>query len=444
MNDHTTSPSFKVILLIFLSIGILESQPSIEYLGLENKRISCMAMWGSLLTVGTYGEGVYYQDSHNLPDSAWINAGLIGKNVTSVYPHTVGPIGWGITAGIHPEVDDSIYIYCNFMGGEFYPNSLGISDTLSELIYNLAGFPDETICGEKYAAVGAALYRQMFGDSLWIPIYESLGAEGYGVINVKTAEEVGGLVLSGGSEGYTGILLIKSTDYGDTWEYLYPPGPTFAFDFSVDSTYTDLETIFVSHGNRISRSRDRGNTWEIVHDDGWYSLNDIIYDPITGFVFACGGDGLDTSSAILFYSSNHGDTWSQIPLNNLSGPVVNVALSWEGYLYFAAPYRGVFRLPISDLAVDAEYIPRQFALLQNYPNPFNPITTIQYELPQRSYVQITIYDLLGRKVTTLVSEIQDAGYKSALWDATNVSSGMYFYQIRAGDFVQTRKMMLLR
>ena len=82
--------------------------------------------------------------------------------------------------------------------------------------------------------------------------------------------------------------------------------------------------------------------------------------------------------------------------------------------------------------------------ITNYPNPFNPVTTIKYELPQRLDVQITIYDLLGREVATLLSEVQDAGYKSVQWDATTVSSGMYFYHIRAGEFVQTRKMVLLK
>jgi len=85
-----------------------------------------------------------------------------------------------------------------------------------------------------------------------------------------------------------------------------------------------------------------------------------------------------------------------------------------------------------------------YSLAQNYPNPFNPVTTIQYELPQRSDVQITIYNLVGREVTTLISETQNAGYKSVQWDASGFSSGMYFYQIRAGEFVQTRKMVLLK
>ena len=92
---------------------------------------------------------------------------------------------------------------------------------------------------------------------------------------------------------------------------------------------------------------------------------------------------------------------------------------------------------------EEDVMPDKFALHQNYPNPFNPVTTIQYELPQRSNIQITIYDLMGRKVTTLISESQDAGCKSIQWDATNISSGMYFYQIKAGEFVQTCKMILL-
>ena len=100
-------------------------------------------------------------------------------------------------------------------------------------------------------------------------------------------------------------------------------------------------------------------------------------------------------------------------------------------------------ISISDQKSDLE-LPRHFGLYQNYPNPFNPTTTIQYDLPEQSHVTIAIYDLLGRQVTTLVNQAQSAGFKSIQWDATNVSSGMYFYQIKAGDYVQTKKMMVLK
>ena len=88
-------------------------------------------------------------------------------------------------------------------------------------------------------------------------------------------------------------------------------------------------------------------------------------------------------------------------------------------------------------------------LSQNYPNPFNPITSIQYDLPKDGLVNITIYDMVGRVVKTLVNSQQGAGYRSVIWDATNndnssVAGGLYLYMIRAKDYRQTRKMILLK
>ena len=90
-----------------------------------------------------------------------------------------------------------------------------------------------------------------------------------------------------------------------------------------------------------------------------------------------------------------------------------------------------------------------FALHQNYPNPFNPVTTLRYDLPDDALVNITIYDMMGRVVSNLVSSQQDAGYKSVQWNATNnagqpVSAGIYIYTIQAGEYRQTKKMGLLK
>ena len=95
------------------------------------------------------------------------------------------------------------------------------------------------------------------------------------------------------------------------------------------------------------------------------------------------------------------------------------------------------------------FVPNNYALHQNYPNPFNPITSLRYGLPEAALVTLTIYDLMGREVTQLVNTIQEAGYRLVQWNATDsfgkpVSAGVYLYQIRAGEFVQTRKMVLLK
>jgi hypothetical protein len=94
-------------------------------------------------------------------------------------------------------------------------------------------------------------------------------------------------------------------------------------------------------------------------------------------------------------------------------------------------------------------VPEEFALHQNYPNPFNPITTINYDLPQQTHVNLMIYDILGREVVKLISEEIPAGYQSVIWNTRNnfgqpVSAGVYFYQIQTKDFVKTKKMVLLK
>jgi flagellar hook assembly protein FlgD len=94
-------------------------------------------------------------------------------------------------------------------------------------------------------------------------------------------------------------------------------------------------------------------------------------------------------------------------------------------------------------------IPTVYSIHQNYPNPFNPMTTINYELPKAGFVNISVFDLIGRNIRSLVNTVQDAGYKSTQWNATNdlgqtVTAGMYIYTIQAGDFRQTKKMLLLK
>jgi hypothetical protein len=93
---------------------------------------------------------------------------------------------------------------------------------------------------------------------------------------------------------------------------------------------------------------------------------------------------------------------------------------------------------------DVADVPSKFSLAQNYPNPFNAQTRIEYSLASPSQVTLEIYDILGRKLETLVNEIQQPGSQSVIWDAEDMPSGIYFYRIQAGDFVETLKMNLMK
>lgn len=89
-------------------------------------------------------------------------------------------------------------------------------------------------------------------------------------------------------------------------------------------------------------------------------------------------------------------------------------------------------------------LPIRYNLEQNYPNPFNPVTQIKYSIPHPGEVSLVIYDLMGEEVSRLVNENQPAGTYSKIWDASSFASGIYFYRLQAGDFIQTRKMVLLK
>jgi len=155
----------------------------------------------------------------------------------------------------------------------------------------------------------------------------------------------------------------------------------------------------------------------------------------------------DTNYSLISYQSLYDLMFS---LNTMTAAVEWDVSADDGQVIVASS-NGPLTLTIdgSSLGIEDEAIPDVFALHQNYPNPFNPVTTLHYDLPENSFVNITIYDMLGRQIRTLVNQRQEAGFKTAQWNATNnsgkpMSAGVYLYQIQAGEFVQTKKMVLLK
>ena len=121
-------------------------------------------------------------------------------------------------------------------------------------------------------------------------------------------------------------------------------------------------------------------------------------------------------------------------------------ITWDVDSIFGETFTEVIELNVGE---NPNRIPTRFHLYPAFPNPFNPITTLRYELPENGLVNIIIYDMLGKQVKTLINQTQDAGYRSVIWDATNdygkpVSAGIYLYQIQAGEYMQTKKMVLLK
>ena len=121
-------------------------------------------------------------------------------------------------------------------------------------------------------------------------------------------------------------------------------------------------------------------------------------------------------------------------------------------MYCVPPSNGPFTLTIIEkvLSLDGDkQLPTAFNLQQNYPNPFNPVTSINYQLASDAHVTLTVYDIMGQKIRTVVNEHQSAGFRAAIWDGkddynNSVSSGVYLYRLHADNYIQTRKMILMR
>ncbi len=224
--------------------------------------------------------------------------------------------------------------------------------------------------------------------------------------------------------------------------------------------------IVLRNGAEIDPDYDMPN-WESVWVDGPYIYNPDDDFPIPpGYtcemqaalytVFGPEGDPLDTQGEWDYYGSFRMTCNTDVPIDDTYYPF---SIGWyphsgQGTTWsFETPpggsvvpeqdYCGLYFEP--EISIDPiPMIPSDFSLAQNQPNPFNASTIINYTLPEPSHVIINIYDILGRRVETIVQGEQPAGYHQVVWDASDRSSGMYFYRIQAGEYTETRMMVLLK
>jgi Secretion system C-terminal sorting domain len=232
-----------------------------------------------------------------------------------------------------------------------------------------------------------------------------------------------------------GTILVngfRSTDDGGTWSTVGPPSNTTSFALGAGNS------LIAGTTSGIYLSDDDGASWvPSVPGLPGTPVNCLIQNRTR--VFFAGTSGGVCSS------NDGGFTWTAINDGLTQLNVHALALDSTGYLY-AGTDVGVFRSTQSTTSVDKELDPKPstFSLRQNYPNPFNPSTTIRYGLPSESHVTLTVYNTLGQKVTELVNGEMHAGYHEVRFDGTNLTSGVYFYRLQAGNFVATKKLLFLR
>ncbi|HKJ46650.1 MAG TPA: T9SS type A sorting domain-containing protein [Balneolales bacterium] len=190
------------------------------------------------------------------------------------------------------------------------------------------------------------------------------------------------------------------------------------------------------------RSTDHGKSWKSFESD---SLNTFERhgDPVAIHgtkIFAGVRNGL-------YVSDISKANWKNVGQGLPSGAVESVYTD-SSYIFAGVYMKGVWRRPIFQVTAikkqPVSTIPSDFRLGQNYPNPFNPTTTIRYKIPARAHVRLMIYNVLGQRVKTLVNKEEAPGQYSVQFKALRLDSGVYLYRLRAGNFVQTKKLVLLK
>ena len=268
-----------------------------------------------------------------------------------------------------------------------------------------------------------------FGQS-WILLYPfpalNLGQAILELYVTYTNQVILAEEYNGGPYG-VGYQLYQSADHGQSWQVIYP-----VHQFRVSSMVEDIyDNLYVLAANKLLVSEDEGVNW--ITKSVPYSM--VLASDYSGKIY------LD-----LRYSTDKGSTWFNLPISGFEGGFNNDMVISHLNRIYAASTEGIFYGEADSIVLSMEKFEpvKSFYLSQNFPNPFNPSTSIQYSVNSTQKVTLKVYDLLGREIASLVNEERQANTYEVELDGKQLPSGIYFYQLKVGNYIETKKMVLIK
>ncbi|MBM4157429.1 MAG: T9SS type A sorting domain-containing protein [Ignavibacteria bacterium] len=279
------------------------------------------------------------------------------------------------------------------------------------------------------------IFAGTFGTT---PLYISTNnGQSWAATNLSTnAGTVWAITINGNNiyTGTNGLGLCLSINNGANWtEHLFNESVVYSISISGSNIFAG------THDHGIYRSTNNGTNWAIT------SLNFVSVRSLTtygNYIFA----GTDSG---FYVSTNNGVNWTQKNegLGIIGNKRINSLLIANNYIFAATQTAAVWRRNLSDIIgiqKISENVPEFYSLGQNYPNPFNSMTNFKFQMLNSGMAKIIVYDILGKEVITLVNEKLAPGTYEIRFDGGNLSSGIYFYRMTAGNFVQTKKMLMIK
>lgn len=299
--------------------------------------------------------------------------------------------------------------------------------------------------GHLFAAIGGrGMYRSTDNGESWEETVDGLTYYGFNELYIPRTGPIKDFLFVSVNELSSYSYIYRSSDYGNSWEQMnISNGSRWAYAFvstSDGTIYSGLwETAPHSSNGSVIESENFGYDWS------WAGVSKNVTELILDFnenIYA-GTDGIGSQGILRKLKDSKNWDLFNSGLGWYSS--FQLAVNSNGIL-FASSEAGIYRTIESTTAINEneEVIPSEFALYQNYPNPFNPSTKIQYQIPKGGIVTIKVYNLLGSEVATLVDEEKVAGNYEVTFDSSELTSGVYFYSLQSGVFIDTKKMILIK
>jgi hypothetical protein len=420
----------------------------------------------------------------NTQTNTWSSLGTGSSNgVSGVYPYVyalavVGNevvVGGSFTSagGVSANYVARFNTQTNTWSSLGTGSSNGVSGVYTH-VFALAVVGNEVFVGGEFTSAGGVSANHVARFNTQTNTWSSLGTGSSNGVNgwVNALAVVGNEVVVGGvftsAGGVSANRVARFNTQTNTWSTLGTGSSN-----GVNSTVYALAVVgnevyvggfFTSAGgvsaNRVARFNTQTNTWSSLGTGSSNGVNSTVYalavvgnEVVVGGSFTSAG-GVSANYVARFNTQTN--TWSTLgtgssngvnsDVNALAvvGNEVVVGGSFTSAGGVSANYVARWNSGTSRVEQLSPTAPKTFLLEQNYPNPFNPSTTIRYQLPVASEVKLEVYDVLGKKIATLVNERQSVGSYQVVWNASGLSSGTYFYRLQAGTFVETKKMIMVK
>jgi hypothetical protein len=365
----------------------------------NNQSVYSLILFNDNIFAGT-ASGVYLSSNNG---TNWIQTSLNNQHISSFYA-----LGNNIIAGG--------YDY----SGVFVSSNNGMNWTQTSLnnrtVYSLV-----TSQNNIFAGTDSGIYFSNNNGTNWIQTFSN----NQSVFSIATS---GNNIFAGTYNN--GVYL--SSNNGTNWTQ------TSLNNRTVLSILLLSNNFYAGTDSGVYRSTNNGTNWiqTTLNNKIVYSLVTTGNNIFAGIYY----DGV-------YLSTNNGISWLNINQGFYNFITVYALLIKNNYIFAATGTSSVWRRSLSEIIgikQIAEFVPSSYSLQQNYPNPFNPSTNIRYEIPKNSFVKLVVFDILGKKIETLVNEKLKPGSYEVTFNATNYPSGVYFYRLTTDGFNETKRMIIIK